>query len=165
MDVDDLVRVFAAQLRRQDLHVAGKYHHFGIVLLDQARNLGEGWLLVLWIDRDVVVRDTVPLHHAAQVIMVGNHAGDFAVQFIAVPAMQQVGQAVRLAAGHQHDTLLLFGIGDTPVHRELFGDRGKGFAQRFDTKWQGVGTDFVTHEEPATEIVRVMARFSDPAVV
>ncbi|MCY1437899.1 hypothetical protein D9M71_540790 [compost metagenome] len=165
MNVDDLVRVFAAQLGRQDLHVTGQHHHFGVVLFDQARYLGESRLLVLRIDRDVVVRNAVPLHHAAQVIMVGNHAGDFAVQFIAVPAMQQVGQAVRLAAGHQHDTLLLFGIGDTPVHRELFGDRGKGFAQRFDTKWQGVGTDFVTHEEPATEIVRVMARFSDPAVV
>ncbi|MNP75787.1 hypothetical protein D3C76_1729030 [compost metagenome] len=79
--------------------------------------------------------------------------------------MQQVGEAVRLAAGHQHHALLLLGIGDTPVHRELFGNRRKGLAQGLDTERQRVGTNFVTHEEPATQIVRVVARFSDPAVV
>src|SRR3546814_15324174 len=67
-------------------------HHLGIVLLDQPRNFGECRLLVLRVDRDVVIRDTVPLHHAAQGVMVGNDTGNVAIKLIAVPAVQQISQ-------------------------------------------------------------------------
>jgi hypothetical protein len=42
---------------------------------------------------------------------------------------------------------------------------GANLAQGFDTERQRIGADFVTHEEPAALIVRVVARFGDPAVV
>jgi len=107
----------------------------------------------------------MPLDHAAQVVMVGNHTGNFAVQFIAVPAVQQVRQAVGLAAGHQYHAFFLLGIGDLPGHGELFSDRRKRLAERLKTKGQRIGTDFVTHEEPTAEVVRVMARLGDPTIV
>ena len=107
----------------------------------------------------------MPLDHAAQVVMVGDHASDLAVQLIAVPAVQQVSQAVGFAAGHQHHALFLLGVGDVPGHRKLFCDWRKCLAESLKTKGQRVGTDFVTHEEPTAEIVRVMTRLGDPAVV
>ncbi len=135
------------------------------MFLDQARHFGEGWCLVLRVDRHVEERDTVPLHHAAQVVVVGDHARDLAVQLIGVPAVQEVGQAVGLAAGHQHHALLLCRIGDAPGHGELFGDRRKGFTEGLDTEWQGFGADFMAHEEPTTLFIRVVAGFVDPAIV
>ncbi|MCY1422496.1 hypothetical protein D9M71_381800 [compost metagenome] len=165
VDVDHLLGVFLAQLRRQDLHVARQHHHVGTVLLDQARHFGKGRLLVLRVDRDMEERDAVPLDHAAQVIVVGDHAGNIAIEFLGVPAVQQVSQAVGLTAGHQHHALLLVGIGDTPDHRELFGDRRERFAERLDAEWQGFGADFVAHEEPAALLIGVMVRFVDPAVI
>ena len=160
-----LMRVFPAQLRRQDLHVTRQHNNVGFMVFDQTRDFGERRLFVFGINRHMVIRDAVPFDHAAQVLVVGNHAGDFAVQFIAVPAVQQVCQAVGFPTGHQHDAFFLRGVGNAPVHRKLFGDGRKGFTETFEVERQGIGAHFMTHEKPAAEVVRVMARFGNPAVV
>ena len=121
--------------------------------LDQTRDLGERRLLVLGIDRDMEERDAVPLDHAAQVVVVGDHAGNFAIELVGVPAMQQIGQAVGFAAGHQHHAFLLGRVGDPPGHGELFGDRRERLAKRFDAKWQGFGADLMAHEEPTALLI------------
>ncbi|MCY1437948.1 hypothetical protein D9M71_541290 [compost metagenome] len=135
------------------------------MLLDQARDFHEGRLLVLRVDRYMVERDAMPFDHAAQVVVVGNDARDFAVEFIRVPAVQQIGKAMGLATGHQYHAFFLVGVSDTPDHGELLGNRFKCLAKLLDAERQSVGTDFVAHEEPAAEIVGVMTRFGDPAVV
>ncbi|MNC25728.1 hypothetical protein D3C75_738270 [compost metagenome] len=165
VDVDHLFSIVLAQLRRQDLHVAGQHHHIGGVFLHQARHFGKGRGLVLGVDRYMEERNTVPLDHAAQVVVVGDHTRDLAVQFIGVPAVQQVGQAVRLAAGHQHHALFLRRVGNAPGHGELFGDRRKRLAEGFDTEWQRFGADFMAHEEPTALLIGVVAGFVDPAIV
>ncbi|MNO72606.1 hypothetical protein D3C76_635580 [compost metagenome] len=165
VDVDHLVTILLAQVRRQDLHVARQYDVVGTVLVDQARHLGEGRLLVLRIDRHMEVGNAVPLHHAAQIVVVGDHAGDFAVQLTAVPAVQQVGQTVRLTAGHQHHALLHRGIGDPPIHGELTSDRGERLAEYVQIERQGIGADFMAHEKPAAVIIGMMTGFGDPAVI
>ncbi|MCY1430421.1 hypothetical protein D9M71_463700 [compost metagenome] len=165
MNIDDLMGVLFAELRRQDLHVARQHDHIGLMVLDQARDFAECRLLVLRVDRYVVVRDAMPFDHAAQVIVVGNNAGDLAVEFIAVPTVQQIGKAMGLATGHQDHAFFLVGIGDTPDHGEFFGNRFESLTKLLDAKRQRVSTDFVAHEEPAAEIVGMMARFGDPAVI
>ena len=122
MNVDHLAGVFGAQVWRQDLHVARQYHDFSIMLFNQTRNLGKRRLFVLGVNRYMVVRNTVPLDHAAQVIVVGYDARDFTIQFVAVPAVQQIRQAVRFATGHQYNAFLLRRVCNAPHHRKLFGD-------------------------------------------
>ncbi|SVJ78820.1 Uncharacterised protein [Klebsiella pneumoniae] len=165
VDVDHLVGVLAAQVRRQDLHVASQDDAVGAMFVDQPGNFIESRLLVLRIDGNVEIRDTVPLDHAAQVVVVGDHAGNLAVQFAAVPAVQQIGQAMGLLAGHQHHALLHLGIGDPPFHGEFAGDRGESLAEAIQVERQRVGTDLVAHEEPAVIVVGMMAGFGDPAIV
>lgn len=82
-----------------------------------------------------------------------------------MPAMQQVGQAVRLAAGHQHHALFLRRVGNAPGHGELFGNGRKRLAEGFDTERQRFGADFMAHEEPAAVLIRVVAGLVDPAIV
>ena len=152
-------------MRRQDLHIARQHDDVGTVFCDQTRDLIERWLLVLRIDRHVDERDAMPLDHAAQVVVVGNHAGNVAIQFVAVPAVQQVRQAVGLAAGHQHHAFLLRRVGDAPLHGEFPGDRRKRLIETVQVEGQRIGTDFMAHEKPAALRVRMVARFGDPAVV
>ena len=147
------------------MHVARQHHAIGGMLADQATDFVEGRLLVLRIDRNVEIGDAMPFHHAAQVVMVGDHAGNLAVQLAAVPAVQQVRQAMRLLAGHQHHALLHRRIGHPPLHGELLGNGCKGLAETVEIERQRVGTNFVTHEEPATLIIRVVTGFGNPAVI
>ncbi|MNV76033.1 hypothetical protein D3C71_1693630 [compost metagenome] len=94
--------------------------------IDQSFHFIEGRLFVLRLDRHMEVGNAVPLDHTAQIVMIGNHAGDIAVQFIAVPAVQQVSQAMRLATGHQHHAFFLRRISNPPLHGKLAGDGRKG---------------------------------------
>ncbi len=126
MDIDDPLGELVAQLCRQDLHVARQYDRVGTLLAHQSGHLGERLLLVHRIDRNMEIRNAMPLDHAAQVIVVRNHAGNIAIEFAAVPAMQQIRQTMGLAARHQHDPLALLGVGDAPLHGKLTGNRCKG---------------------------------------
>ena len=94
MNIDHLAGVLSAKLGRQNLHVTGQHHHVGFVLLEQLVDMSEGLSLVLFTHRHMVVRNLVPLHHTAQIIVVGNHRNDLAVELFAVPTVQQIGQAV-----------------------------------------------------------------------
>ncbi|MCY1413769.1 hypothetical protein D9M71_292060 [compost metagenome] len=165
VNVDHLLGIFLAQLRWQDLHVTRQHHDIGTVFLDQARNLGKRRLLVLRIDRYMEERNAMPLDHAAQIVVVGNHARNIAVEFLGVPAVQQVSQAVGLTAGHEHDAFFLVGVGNTPDHGKFFSNRCERFAQSLNAEWQRICADFVTHEEPTALLIGVMVRFVDPAVM
>lgn len=165
MDVDHALGEFGAQRRWQNLHVARQDDDVGPMFLDQAFHLGEGRGLVLGIDRNMEVRNAMPLDHATQIVVVGDHAGNLAIEFIAVPTVQQIGQAMRLTTGHQHHALLLRRIGDTPLHGELAGNRRERLLETIQIERQRVGTDFVTHEEPATLRIGVVTGFGNPAVI
>ncbi len=135
------------------------------MLLNQARHFGKRRCLVFRVDRYMEERDAMPLDHTAQVVVVGNNTRNLAIQFVRVPTVQQIGQAVGLTAGHQHHALLLGRIGNAPSHGELFGNRRERFAERLDTKGQRFSADFMAHEEPTTLFIGVVAGFVDPAIV
>ena len=73
--------------------------------------------------------NAVPFDHAAQGVVVGDDAGDLAIQLAAVPAVQQVGQAVGFATGHEHHALALGRIGDPPLHGEFPRDGREGLTE------------------------------------
>ena len=97
MDVDDARRVSSAQLRGQDLHVARQHHHVAAHFLEEASDLGEGRRSVVRGHRHVQERDAVPFDEAAQVFVIRDHARDLHVELAAVPARQEVIEAVFLA--------------------------------------------------------------------
>ncbi|MNN36844.1 hypothetical protein D3C81_1507560 [compost metagenome] len=70
-----------------------------------------------------------------------------------------------LAAGHQHHALLHGGIGHPPFHGELAGDGRERLAETVQIERQGIGADFMAHEEPATLVIRVVAGLGYPAVI
>src|SRR5690554_6644732 len=52
-----------------------------------------------------------------------------------------------------------------PFHLILFSDGREYSAQAVHIKGQRVGTNFVTHEEPTGQVVRMVVGFSDPAIM
>jgi len=165
VDVDHPLGEFVAQFGRQNLHVARQHYHVGTLFAHQARHFSEGLLLVGRIDGDMEVWNPVPLDHAAQIVMVGNHARNVAIQLAAVPAMQQVGQAMRFTARHQNHALAPLGVGDTPLHGKLAGNRGKGLTEPVEVERKRISADFMAHEEPAALVVGMVVGFRDPAIV
>jgi hypothetical protein len=74
--------------------------------LEQALHLGIGLQLVFRRHRDMVEGNAVPLDEAAQAVVVRDHAGNLDVEFLRLPAGQQVVEAVFLLADQDHDALL-----------------------------------------------------------
>ena len=152
-------------VRRQDLHVASQDDAVGAMFVDQPGNFIESRLLVLRIDGNVEIRDTVPLDHAAQVVVVGDHAGNLAVQFAAVPAVQQIGQAMGLLLAI---STTRFFTSESVIRHSMENSRAigaKAWREAIQVERQRVGTDLVAHEEPAVIVVGMMAGFGDPAIV
>ena len=85
---------------------AREHHGVAAVLQKEALNFGERLRTRLGRDRDVEVGDAVPLHEAAQIIVIGDDAWDFKIEFLVAPAIQQVGEAVILLADEHHDAFL-----------------------------------------------------------
>ena len=87
VNIDNAMRITLAQCWRQNLHVASQHNTFGLLFIDQAGNFGKRRFLVFRVHRYMMEGNTVPLDHAAQVIMIGDDATDLAVQFAAVPTV------------------------------------------------------------------------------
>jgi hypothetical protein len=94
----------------------------------------------------VVEGDAVPLDEAAEGVVVGDHAGDLDVELLRLPAREQVVQAVLLLADQHHHALLDRGVGDLPVHLQLFGERAEALAELGEVEGQRVGLDLDAHE-------------------
>jgi hypothetical protein len=92
-------------------------------------DLGVSAFLVVRGYRDVVESDAVPLDEGLEVLMIRDHAGNFDVEFLRLPARQQVVQAVFLFADHQHHASPDCRVADLPVHRQLGGQRREALAE------------------------------------
>ena len=112
-----------AQLRWNDLHVTRQHDGFGTMTLDNLRHLPKGLALVLLRHRYMVEGNAVPLHHAAQVLMVGYDTGNLAGEVTALPAVQNIGETVGGVAGHYHHPLQLAVVPQGPAHPELLSQR------------------------------------------
>src|SRR5690606_2700047 len=165
MNIDHPARILLAEAGGQYLHITSQDNTICILFLHQTSNLVKSRSLVLRVDRNMMEGNTMPLDHAAQIFMVGNNTGDFTVQFATVKTMQQICQAVGLPAGHEHHFFALGRVAYTPFHPEFTCNRRKYGAQAVRIEGQRVGTDFMSHEEPGRQGVRVVPGFGNPAVL
>ena len=162
MDVDQATGIALTQARRNDLHVARQHDAIGPGFFHQTLDFGKGRSLVILVDRHVMERNAVPFHQRAHVIVVGDDAGNLAIQITGLPAMQQVHQAMGVLGDHQHDTLLGSGVMHAPLHAELFTDRCEALAELIGAQADGFGVDLIAHEETAGAKIRMLIGFGDP---
>ncbi len=165
MDVDAAPGEMRRLLVRQDLHVARQHHHIGLIFLEQLINMGESFLFVFLAYRHVVVGNLMPLHHPAQVVVVGDDRHDLGIDLLAVPAVQQISHTMGFLAAHQDDFLGLGRVGNVPVHIEFAGNRLKRGAELVQTERNRGGLDLVPHEKPAGLRVGMVTRLGNPAIV
>ncbi len=107
----------------------------------------------------------MPLDEAAQVLVVGDHAGDVHLQLAAAPAVQQVVQAMVLLAHQHHQALLDGGIGQLPGHLELVRQSRETAAELRRIERQRIGAYLLAHEEALRLLLGVVARLDDEAAV
>ena len=166
VDVDDLAGQRVAQFRRQDLHVAGEHHAVATHVLEDAQHLGVGRRLVVGGDWHVMEGNAVPLDEAAESVVVGDDAGNLDVEFLGLPARQQVVKAVFLLGNQHDDALLDCTVVDPPVHRQRLADFGPEALTEFGKQErQRIGLDLDTHEIAAGQRIRMETRFENPAAV
>jgi hypothetical protein len=108
----------------------------------------------------------MPLDEAAEGLMVGNDAGNLDVEFLGLPAREQVVQTVFLLGNHDHDTFLDGAVIDPPVHRQRFRNLNpEAFAKFGKQAGQRVGLDLEAHEIAVGQCIGMEARFENPAAV
>ena len=166
MDVDDAARVLGAQVGRQHLHVARQHHAVAVHFFEDALHFGVRSFLVVRHDRHMMERDAVPLDKAAEGVVVGDDARNLDVEFLGLPACQQVVKAVLLLRNQQHQTLLHRRIVDLPVHlQRLTNGDTEALAELGEQERNRVGLDLDAHEVAAGQVVGVIARLEDPATM
>src|SRR5690606_40175816 len=74
VNIDYPTGIFFTETCGQYLHIARQYNTIGLLFIYQSSNFVEGRCLVLGINWHMVERNTVPFHHTAQIIMVGNRS-------------------------------------------------------------------------------------------
>ena len=91
----------------------------------------------------------MPLHHAAQVFVVGYHTGYFTGQVTALPAVQDVRQAVGGVTGQDRHALRLAVVAQAPLHIVLRRQRREFLSKLRGAQLQRAGADNIAHEKPA----------------
>ena len=106
--------------------------------------------------RHVVERDAVPFDEAAEGVVVGDDAGDLDVEFLRLPARQQVVEAMLLLRHQQHQTLLHRRVADAPVHLQGLADgNAETIAELGQQERQRRRLDLHAHEVAAGQVVGV----------
>ena len=166
VDVDDPAAQRGAQFRRQDLHVAGEDHRIAAHVLENALDFSVGSRLVVGGNRHVMEGDAMPLDETAESIVVGDDARDLDVEFLGLPARQQVVEAMFLLGNEDDDALLDCAVVDPPVHLQRLGDLGAETLAEFGKQeGQRIGLDLDAHEIATGQHVGMEARFENPAAV
>ena len=168
MDVDDPAGQRLAQFRRQDLHVAGEDHRIAAHVVENALDLGVGSpSCCRRIDRHMMEGDAMPLDETAKGVVVGDDAGNLDVEFLGLPARQQVVEAVFLLGNEDDDALLDRAVVDLPGH--LTAVRRPRCGTVRGTRRAGRAANLalisMTHEIATGQRVGVETRFENPAAV
>ena len=87
VDIEHRGSVALAKMLRDNLHITRQHYHITAIMLYQPLHFGVRVRLVVGVDRHMVEGDIVPCHHAAQLVVVGNHARNVTIQLATVPAM------------------------------------------------------------------------------
>ena len=165
VDVDDLARVGGTQVRREDLHVASEDDGVAAHFFHQSLHFRIGGGLVVGRHGHVVEGDAVPFDETLEGVVIGDDAGNLDVQFLGLPAGQQIVEAVLLLGHHHHNALLHRAVTDLPVHLQRLGYGGEAAAEFRQHEGQGIGLDLDAHEVATGKIVGMETGFEDPAAM
>ena len=160
VDVDRAAFQLAAQLGRQDLHVAGEHHQldaFAVGDLQQAR-LGMG--LARGGDRHVVEGNVVGRRQLVEIPMVRHDRADVDRQQPGAPAEQQVVQAVPQLRDQDQRGHGAGRVGKAEAHAEALGHRREG---RREVRLRR-GEVHAHEEQPGVAVVE-LAGFQDVAAL
>ncbi len=129
VNVDDALRITVDEIVGKNLHVASEDHEIGFVCFDQRVDLLFCLLLVFFCDRDDVVRDFVEVGDGLVVGVVGNDQRDVAGEFAALMTVEKIDEAVIVLRDQDDHARAMRGLGQPPVHLELFGDGREMFGE------------------------------------
>lgn len=118
VDVDDTSRHGLAQLRRQDLHIAGQNNQVNLVFLNQLQDTSLLLGLGGGSDGKVHEGDVIGGGQGGEIGVVGDDQRDFNVKLAGGLTEEQVVQAVTNLGDHDHHAGLLGGGVDLKVHGE-----------------------------------------------
>ena len=165
VDVQDPAGVPLAKRRRQDLHVAGQDHEIRGLGLEQPLELREGLGLAFGFgrDRNVVEGDAVVLDVGPRVRVVRHHAPQVEAELAGAPPVQEIDQAVVLAAHEDHHPPRHFGVADGELHVVTPRQGQEALPELLDPEGQRLRGDLVPHEEPLRVGIGVVAHLGQPA--
>jgi hypothetical protein len=149
VDVDHPALDPLAYLRRQDLHVPGQHDQLRLVGVDQAEQRGFGVRLGGRGDREVVERQPVRRGQRPEVRVVRHDAGDVDRQRAALPAEQQVVQAMPEPGHHDQGPHLSRRVVQPPGHVERLRYPGEVTLQLLDFEARRRHGELHPHEEPS----------------
>ncbi|MBS1145623.1 MAG: hypothetical protein H6R14_3029 [Proteobacteria bacterium] len=166
VDVDDPAGQRFAELGREDLHVAGEDHGVATHVVENPQHLGVGGRLVVGGHRHVMEGDAMPLHEAAEGIVVRDDAGNLDVEFLGLPAGQQVVEAMLLLGDEHDDAFLDRAVVDLPGHRQRLGYfHPETLAELGEQEGQRTGLDLDAHEITTGQRIRMETRLENPAAI
>jgi len=170
VNVNDALRIAVDEIVGENLHVAREHQKVDIVLLDQRVDLLLGLLLVFFGDRDNGVRNFVEISNGLIVGMVGNDERDFAGEFAALMAIEQIDEAVVVFRNQDDHAGTMRGLRETPLHlkflgdgRELLAEVSKSLIGEIDVEVFGIELD--AHQEESGFLVGVFVGVQDVAAV
>ena len=121
MDVDGAPCQLAAQVVAQDLHVARQHHQFCTFGLDDLVLPGFGLLFGGRRDRDMVKRHVVTRGQLVKLAVVAHDGANVQREQAALPAEQQIVQAMAFLADHEHGAHAVGRGVQVPLHLEALG--------------------------------------------
>ena len=151
------------ELVGEHLHVAGEHGEVDLVFTDQSDLLLLGFALVLFGDGDHEKGNLVEVGSGLVVGVIGNDQRDFALQLADFMAVEQVDQAVVVLRNHDRHLLALAGLGEAPLHVELFGDGREVTGKLGERNIEVGGIELNPHQEPGRVGVGVLVGVQDVA--
>lgn len=159
VDVDDAPRESLAQFGGEDLHVAGEYDQFDVVLLDGIHHaVFEGELLAGGCHGVRFERHAVELGQAGEVVVVAEHERHVHGQLAGALAEEQVVEAVRRLGDEYERAQRAPDDVEVPGHVVAGDDGGEGGFELFATRGR---FDLQSHEEVFGVEARELLRFGD----
>ena len=160
VNVDDAALHGAADLVREDLHVARQDDELNILGGDEVEELAFRLSLRVLRDGDIEEGDAVELGDGCQVRVIADDRDHVDGQALRLLAVQEVGQAVAFARDHDDGAQLAAQVVDAVRGTEFFGDDGQALIDGRATL-RGVNLD--AHEEGARVGVTELLRLDDVA--
>ena len=168
VDVDDVVGIGGNHVVADDLHVAGQDDE-GDAVVAQELHLGLLYLALVGpvlVDGEDVVRQAELVGHVAQVLVVGDDAGNLDVELTGLPARQQVVEAMGHLADEDGHAGTLAGELKHELHLVALGvERGDVLGDLLLGDEETLEVPLHTHEEAVVDLVHALVQVENVAVV